>query len=251
MKKTLIAILMAIILVPGLALSVRAEVEETNVEATVTIQATESQDSEEVEEQRIPSPESMKNFKQIRRVGNALYGVPKNSNNEDRPGMKPNKEEKTEMKNVSGAEEKILSLDDVQYFTKIRKVGNALYGVRITAKAGSSTTLTAEAKACLKTALTKKDSAIITAFDTYTASAKLAMQTRMTAISTALDISNNAERVKAMNSAIQAHKKARDEANRLHRSSVKQASETYRTELKACRVSATQGLDTTELDSAL
>lgn len=236
------------------------EVYTTQMEVTTEVEAV-----DELQEERIPNPESIKNYRQIRKDGTALYGIPVNRmNNNNRPTQdkaRPNNEsdnKKTKVKNETKNEakdeaelEKILTLDDVKYFTKIRKIGTSLFGIRINSTATNNSTLSAEAITCVKTALTTKQSAITSAYDSYTSSIKTAMTTRMSAQLTALDITNNTERIKAMKLALTTNKKAREDAMKLHKTSVKKANNDYKTALKACRVSLTPELDSSDIDSAL
>ncbi|NCN25225.1 hypothetical protein COT94_04010 [Candidatus Falkowbacteria bacterium CG10_big_fil_rev_8_21_14_0_10_37_14] len=265
MKKTLIAILMAMLVLPAIALTARAEDDSNNMMPTLYTQEITSESTliSEPEEEKIPNPGEIKNFTRIKKVGNALYGIRRvnsminNSreqrldNNSRQGSLLTDKQREVNHDNLvnNATEEKILSLEDVRYFTKIRKIGTSLYGIRMNIQ--GATVISADAIACVKTAMIKKDRAVLDAFDAYISTTLDSMATRSSAQLDALDITVNADRAKAMNAAIIANKKAKEEASRLRNQSVKTANDTYKTDLKSCRVNIGDDLDTSVVDSSL
>jgi hypothetical protein len=217
MKKFITLLLVTGLLLPGLP--AMAEIANT---------------SENTSEEKIPSPEHIKLYKNIRKVDKSLYGIRIKSSNDTKPN-----------------EEKILSLEDVKYFSHIRKVGESLYGIRIDAKA-APVQLTAETLACAKTALGKREDAAIIAYDTYATSIKEALAKRKTDQMAAMEIIDQSARRKALAKALIDFNKARELAVKNRHESIKKAAETFRLETKTCKANiiATEA-DTLSVDKSL
>ncbi|MFA6306766.1 MAG: hypothetical protein WCV70_03940 [Patescibacteria group bacterium] len=220
MKKVLVILTMAMLVLPFAAMPTKAE----DTAEAVTISA---------QEEKISTPAEIKNFTKIRKMGEALYGY------------------RMIKTMIAKLEEKIPNLAEIKNFTKIRKMGNSLYGYKKMNDVISSTEISAEAIACVQAALIKKDNAVISALDAYTAAIKTAMETRKNAYVAALAISDKQERTKAMVNAFTAYRKAKNEAKDKYKESVKTVFDAYKTDLKSCKVEMGQDLNTSEADSDL
>lgn len=152
---------------------------------------------------------------------------------------------------IAKLEEKIPNLGEIKNFANIRKIGNSLYGYKKMNQVISFTEISAEAVACVQAALTKKDNAVISALDAYNAAVKAAMETRKNAYIAALAISDKQERAKAMVNAFTAFKKAKTEAKDKYKESIKSVFDAYRLDLKGCKVEMGQDLNTSEADTDL
>ena len=85
---------------------------------------------------KIPSPEYIKYFEKIKKVGNSLYGVKKQVVAAVKQEVKDIKQAintaKEDSKTNTANLEKITSLEQVKLFDKVTKVGNDLFGIRKT-----------------------------------------------------------------------------------------------------------------------
>lgn len=219
MKKIIVLLLMGALALP-FALPVLAETAPT---PTLT----------SAQEERIASPDEIKNYTNVHKVGDALYGY-----------RKP-------VQTANGIEEKITSPSEIRYFSHIRKVGTALYGIRIMNKIASTTPLTAEQIACVQTALEKRDTAVISARDVLNSEIKTALQARMSAFKNAIAITNPKERAAALMNASKAFKTAKTAANNKYKAAIKTVSGTFKTDVKACNAGLNQDVDTLKADSEL
>lgn len=93
--------------------------------------------------------------------------------------------------------------------------------------------------ACTKTAVSKREGSLATAFDTFTASMKQALTTRKAALEAAYDQTDKATRVKARNDAWQAFNTASKSAHSAMKSARKAAYATFKTDAKACGTTST------------
>lgn len=88
--------------------------------------------------------------------------------------------------------------------------------------------------ACVKLAMGKKEDAVATAFDVFTASMKTALTTRKTALLTSFDKTVRSERVQARNDAWSAYKTSAKTAHNALKTAKKSAYDTFKSDSKAC-----------------
>jgi uncharacterized membrane protein len=97
--------------------------------------------------------------------------------------------------------------------------------------------------ACMQAAVEKRDNAVISAWDTLSASIKTALQTRRDALKAAWGISNSKERRKAIREAWANFAKSKKEASKIFNQARKEAWKQFRNDAKACRATATNEIE--------
>lgn len=235
MKKTIYSLIIASFIFGLIATAVRAEDDNsddvtTTTTVTTTVAPTAATTAIPADLEKIPSPEYIKYFQMIKKVGNSLFGVRK-ATTTDR--VEPKKSED------SNKLEKIEHPGLVNMYEKIQRIGTALWGIK---KRATSTPfiIAPEVSACVVSAIDVKDKALmarITAAATETNSALAArstcQQAAVVATSSPREILNAC--VKTFNDA---HKVIRETSKKLQSDTWK----TYQESLKACRTSATSTL---------
>ncbi|MFN3301847.1 MAG: hypothetical protein ACK413_02380 [Patescibacteria group bacterium] len=112
----------------------------------------------------------------------------------------------------------------------------ALFSTGLIAKAvGKVLTETAEIRACVKTAVEKRETAIQTAFDKFSEAIKLALQTRKNELLSAWDITDKNERKTAIRNAWNKFKNEKRNAIRNFNQARLSAWQQFITERKACK----------------
>lgn len=193
--------------------------------------------------EKILSPEQMNMYREIRKVGNDLFGIRKASstianitkNDEKKAEAAKNALEKKLAEIKKAGLEKIISLDQVKLFDKITKVGNDLFGVK---KKGALVlpAMSEELISCVSSAIDAKDSGINVSFTNSATEVTTAIEVRGTCQKSALKLtSGREEALKACNKTFQETTKAsREKAQKAQQ----EAWNTYKTSLKSCSVSA-------------
>lgn len=223
--------------------------------------------------EKISSPDQIKNYKNIKKEGNALFGIriekienkiqgladkAKEALNKGlKPAINPIKNASTTMANKAvKAEakelEKISSPKELSLFEKIKQVGNALWGYRKADKDSSrenlgATLLTSDNISCLKTAIDKKDTAISSALTAQNTALVSAVAARGTCQKSALDLSVNSEAIKAFKSCKDVFNKAINDSRMFNNKSRDEAWKTYQQEVKACYKPATISTSTSSV----
>ena len=107
--------------------------------------------------------------------------------------------------------------------------------------------LSAETLACVQTAVDTRDTAIITAFDAYSASVKTALETRKTALKAAWALTTSKERKDAIKKAWKEYTSTTKTAKNTLKTSRKAAWTKFKEDFKACKdiTSAELNSDTT------
>jgi hypothetical protein len=166
--------------------------------------------------EKIPSPEQIKNFQMIKKIGKDLFGIRKGTSTTpilekiDHPGL-------------------------INMFEKIRKIGSALWGIRKKVVADLFI-ITPETSACVAKAIDVKDKAIMARVTAAALELNTAISTRSScqqaaviATTTPRSVLNGC--VKTFN---EAQKKIKDASNKVQEDSWK----IYKDSLKACAVTA-------------
>ena len=91
---------------------------------------------------------------------------------------------------------------------------------------------------CMQNAVDKRDSAIITAWDKYSAAAKSALEVRKAALKSAWAITDKTQRVTAIRKAWNDYKAAIKSARKAFASEKKAVWKTWKTDAKACKGNA-------------
>lgn len=177
--------------------------------------------------EKILSPDQIKFFDKIKKIGESLWGERKDNATSTKTEMDDD--------NASATLEKIPSPDQIGLFERIRQIGTALWGIRKTMTANVRTSLIASSDAaCVNTAIDKKDDALIASIaaskDSLTAAINARRDCQKSAIN-ATDTSTQVDNVKAC-------AKTFEETNKTITKNSKQEREniwnTYKEELKAC-----------------
>jgi len=149
---------------------------------------------------KIQHPDLIKFFQDIKKVGDSLFGILKNSAGgaagtmpgSDNSSIAPKTGTVTGGGDQSAPQqlEKILTPDMIKLFTSIKKVGTSLFGVR---KGGAKAyrVVTADESACVITAIKAKDQSIIDAKTAETAAFTAAVSMRTDCQATALGGTDN------------------------------------------------------------
>jgi len=242
MKKIIIIPIMFMLIFPFTTLSVRAE---DGVESSDTTGS----------EEKILTPTEIKNFKNIKKIGNVLFGVRIEKkiekmekqekkikqeklevrNNQDKPEM--NKLDET---TTSGSVlEKISSPREISLFNKIKKIGTALWGVRkdeIQKPINNQKLVyvTPSAVECVKSAIDKKDAAVKASTSKHSQVIIAAIDARNVCQKTALEKTTAKEQFEANKVCANAFQKGTKENNMTIEKERNEAQKTYRTDLKSC-----------------
>jgi len=138
--------------------------------------------------EKIPTPDHIKLFTNIRQIGNSLFGILKNFESEmgrgqgqtatgtmPSTGSEPNPSS-TVMPSGQNFE-KILNPDLVKFFTNIKKIGTSLFGKRI-AGHNPPRIVTSDESACVIAAIKVKDQAATAAVNAYASAFTAAVSAR-------------------------------------------------------------------------
>lgn len=163
----------------------KKKLEETNREA--------NKKSEEMsfELEKISSPDKIKEYENIKKEGGSLWGVKKEvakkmkemENEMNKKMQETNREVGKKIAETSAEFEKIMSPDKIKEYSNIKKEGNSLWGVKKDKKNKplvKQTVITAEAVACVSSAIDAKDLAITERITVATSELKTAITARST-----------------------------------------------------------------------
>lgn len=223
MKKILISLLVATFFIPFLVYA---------VEATTT-------SKNQLELEKISSPEQIKDFKVIKKEGNTLFGIRIQKLEDgvkklsDRLASSTNKIEvvKTEAKKL----EKINGPWETNLFEKIKQIGNALWGYKKELKDNLGTAqLTSDVVTCLKVTIDKKDTAVQTSLASSSAKLIKSVNDRNICQKASLDLLNTQDIIKAFKACTENFNIAVKENKTSVKKSRDEAWKTYQQEVKAC-----------------
>ena len=130
-----------------------------------------SNDGNDDGREKISGPSEIRNFRDVVKKGKDLFGT-----------------------RMNAALEKISHPGEIKDFDGIKRVGNSLWGHRKEAK---SAMVSAEARACVAAAITKKDAAVKNGLNSFTASTNAAIDARATCQVNAIALSSAMEQQKA------------------------------------------------------
>lgn len=189
--------------------------------------------------EKIPSPDKINLYREIKKIGNDLFGIKKASgtiykitkNDEQKAEVSKNDLEKKISEIKKAGLEKITSLDQVKLFEKVTKVGNDLFGIK---KPGVMILpkMTPEMITCTATAIDAKDTSINISLTNSATEVTAAIDARGTCQKAALALSDGQnDALKTCNKTFQTSAKA---AYEKARKAQQEAWETYKTSLKSC-----------------
>lgn len=198
--------------------------------------------------EKILSPKDITFFEKIKKIGNALFGIKKKNagkqaevKKQEEPAaeVSGSAEETAENLNLilsdsgNGGEEKIFSPNDIKLFEKIKKVGNALYGIR------KKTVLKPlfikpENAGCIKSALSVKGTSLKVTMMMRNEKVLAAHDARIACEIATLDKATAIEQYKANLECFQAEQKSRKEIDAEFNKGKKATQDTFRTDVKTC-----------------
>lgn len=181
--------------------------------------------------EKISHPSELRNFTKIIKKDKSLWGI--RLKKEEKEERKEKKEEKREEKKNDDNQtlEKISSLSDVKYFTKIRKIGTSLWGIRKEAKVNAVNKIEAAAIPCVKEAIDTKDASLKTVFSAFSARVTTALDARNVCQKSALDAASQLEANKTCVTTFKNEIKSNNETANTAR---KEALKVYNEKLKEC-----------------
>jgi hypothetical protein len=148
-------------------------------------------DESTVELEKIPSPDKIREYENIKKEGNSLWGIKKEAakkmremeNEMKKKLQETNKEINKKLNEISSELEKIPSPDKIKEYSNIKKEGNSLWGVKkvkTNKPLVRQTVITAEAVACVSSAIDAKDLAITERIALASSELKTAITARST-----------------------------------------------------------------------
>lgn len=241
MKKT-ISLVLVFAFVFALALQLPALAEdnsEATSTATLTATSVAATSTATTSLEKIPSPDKINLFNQIKKIGTDLFGVRKATSTilkiESNQGVATS----TIAKKVAAAQkaglEKITSIDQVKFFEKITKIGNDLFGIK---KKGANVlpAMSSSTIACVSAVIDAKDTKINEALTTATSEITAAITARGTCQKAALALTSGRE--DAIQTCNKAFQNAIKTANNKAKKSQNDIWTSYKTSLKACSATA-------------
>lgn len=173
--------------------------------------------------EKISSPEKIKLFEQIKKIGNDLFGIKK---------LESTKATSTK---ATSTLEKIISLDQVKLFGQIKKIGNDLFGIRKN-NVYVLPTLTTDSITCISAAIDAKDAKNSEALTAATAEITSAITARGICQKAALVVTS--EKMSAINACNKTFTNAHKTANDKVKTAQKEAWTAYSASLKTCATNA-------------
>ena len=250
MKKIIIFLLMVTFFAPSILLAETSN-EITASNETSAINASSSEQMLKSSLEKIPSPDQIKNFTNIKKEGNTLFGVrilqlenkvkglgDKLKEALNKPIIKiatsTNSVPSTIASSTKGLE-KISNPKEIALFEKIKQIGTALWGYRKETKENlGASVLTAETITCLKTVIDKKDTAVKDSLASSSEALIKATSERNTCQKYSLDKSNNSEIMQGFKVCKENFNNAIKESRMNSKKFRDTAWKTYQQEVKTC-----------------
>ena len=192
--------------------------------------------------EKIPAPQYINYFQSIKRIGNALWGVKKESKDLPKKMESATSSSRVDDSKFSekGELEKIPTAKHIELYKDIVKKGTALWGIK---KQTPLRVVRPEDSACVISSIETKDSAVVYLRNNEAKDFSVLVASRTSCQKDALasvekqgeNLKNCAENFK------EAQKKLRENTNKLQQG----IWQTYKQSLKACSVKTASGTDTT------
>lgn len=242
MKKIIIVLTMFMLVFPLVGLSVKAE----SSTSTTNIPNIKLTTKPTTTREKILNLTEIKNFKNIEKIGNILFGI-KVKQNQEQPKKIEVKQPETTMASSSSLE-KISDPAKISLFSKIQKIGTALWGIRKDEGKDNQKLVyvTPAAVQCVKTAIDKKDASIKTSTSKHSQNILTAIDTRNSCQKSALDKTTAKEQFAANKLCSDVFQKGMKDNNATMEKEKNEAHKIYRTELKSCSALQTTNSTTTE-----
>ncbi len=189
--------------------------------------------------EKIPSPEKMNLYREIKKVGNDLFGIRKASStianitkNDDKKASSTLTaiQKKIQEAKKSGLE-KISSLDQIKLFEKITKIGNDLFGIK---KKGVTVlpAMDTETVTCVSSAIDAKDTSVGAALTDSAVEINKAINTRNACQKNVLTLTS--ERESALKTCNKIFQETAKTINEKAKKTQQEAWNTYKKSLKSC-----------------
>lgn len=180
--------------------------------------------------EKVDSPDEIKYFRIMKKIGNTLFGIRKATSTER---VEPKKMENDDSFKL----EKIDHPSVINMFERIQKIGTALWGYKKKATSTPSYVISPEIAACVSKAIDTKDKALMTRVTAAAVELNAALTARSTCQQTAVIASSTPR--EAVNACVKtfnvAHKAIREASKKVQ----KDTWTAYQEGLKACRTAAT------------
>lgn len=191
--------------------------------------------------EKIPSPDQIKNFQEIRKEGNSLFGIRKapKQEKENKP-EKPKFDQTNAILGASSSLEKISNPGEISLFEKIKKIGTALWGIRKNNANKPNENnkkplyVRPESVQCVKDAIDKKDYSWKNAISLNSQNILDYVTSRNTCQKAALDKTSAKEQIEANKLCVETYKKSFKENREILKKSRDEAWKIYKDDLKKC-----------------
>ncbi len=216
--------------------------------------------------EKIESPEQLKEFKVMKRIGHTLYGIRlsilkqlrQQMGNKQGPQSKLNAQRPT-VSQASNKLEKIGAPQLIHLYERIRRIGHSLWGVKRgdierpsrpehPTEGGISksfTPVTSQMVSCVSSAISAKDQAVVSRLVSAENSLKSAINDRTACQLSAIQ-STTGQQI-ALESCAQAFQTTREQIHRVSQQAQKEAWTTYRQGLQTCRANSLPTMSTSTL----
>jgi len=178
--------------------------------------------------EKISGPEHIKEFRVMKKIGNALFGI---RLDREASGVTPGLGY-----NASSTEpklEKISHPSQLSLFDKIKRIGTALWGIRKRVE-NKSVMVKPVAVQCVKDAIDKKDTSLKTAISAHGQATLTAIDARGICQKLALDKTTGSEQLESNKACIKTFQESMKTSDSALKTSREAAWKTYNTDLKAC-----------------
>ncbi len=205
--------------------------------------------------EKIPSPEQIKNFRMVKKEGNALFGI-RIMNQASSTTLRIEHASTTGAIKASSSApslEKIANPGQVNLFEKIKKIGTALWGIRKNDQTKPALKpapyIQPVAAQCVKDAINKKDSSLKISVTTYTQSILSALDARTACQLAAIDLTTREAQMQANKSCVNTYQKSMNTNNETMQKAKNEGWQVYKTELQACSALQKALIATTTLNA--
>ncbi|HBA37034.1 TPA: hypothetical protein DCZ15_04160 [Candidatus Falkowbacteria bacterium] len=235
MKKISFLIILAVFTL-SFAVIAPLQAEETDQSATTAVTATATANAASVDGlEKIPSPDQIKNFRVMKKIGNALYGVRREQSQTNSSSVNATSTKATSTNaGVNSTDknlEKIAAPAFINLYEKIRKVGNALWGIKKETPR-QPLTVTADISACVIAAIDVKDKALVEKVNTVAVDFGAAITARSVCQQAAVQSADDQK--KNLDACVNTFRTESKRINTAAKAKQKEIWGAYRTGLKEC-----------------
>lgn len=193
--------------------------------------------------EKISSPEEIKLFEKIKKIGTALFGLRKNVASQNATvtsvssaGSSSDSENInifTSLLSAVQSQEKISSPEEIKNYEKIKKIGTSLFGIR-KEKSSKANYIKPEYASCVKAAMTKRTISLKSAIGTHDSANISALDTRTACELASLDKTTAQEQYDANKLCIETDKKSKELNESTFNKAKEEAQKTFQSAVKQC-----------------